>query len=163
MAKKKNVEAKETKMKKSFKETFKEKTAKVKAIWDDYKVAIVAGAIGVASSAALVYLVTEGDGNVTEVPVPTLPEPEEEPKALPEPKSCRSDFYDEELKELVWNERGGDELETKLNDKLQEIDDLCNEHDMAVGVFTVFGEKDGSYDDGCIEYFADGSKIKDNM
>lgn len=163
MAKKKNVEAKETKTKKSFKETFKEKTAKVKAIWDDYKVAIVAGAIGVASSAALVYLVTEGDGNVTEAPVPTLPEPEEEPKALPEPKSCRSDFDDDELKEMVWNERGGDELETKLYDKLQEIDDLCNEHDMAVGVFTVFGEKGGSYDDGCIEYFADGSKIKDNM
>lgn len=160
---KKNVEVKETKTKKSFKEFTKEKVAKVKAIWDDYKVAIVAGAIGVASSAALVYLVTEGDGNVTDTAMPKLPEPDEEPKALPCPKAERSDFDDEEIKEMVWQEHGGDELEAELDEKLQEIDDLCNEHDMAVGVFTVFGEKGGSYDDGCIEYFVDGSKIKDNM
>lgn len=163
MAKKKNVEAKETKTKKGFKETFKEKTAKVKAIWDDYKVAIVAGAIGVASSAALVYLVTEGDGNVTEVPVPTLPEPKEEPKALPEPKSCRSDFDDDmKLEQLICEEIDLASTEAKIMEHFEAVNDLCNEKDIVYNLCGSFGGKlEDNYMGTMI--FKDGTCIKDTM
>ena len=147
------------KEKKTLKETVKDAANKLKHFWEENKIAIIAGTVGVASTATLIALVSSEGGSTTDIQL--LPEPDKDPE-VPKPRDVRTDFDDKELKALVWNERGGNELEEKLYEKFREIDDLCEEHDIAVGVFTTFGDA-ADFDDGCIEYFADGSKIKDNF
>lgn len=68
------------------------------------------------------------------------------------------DVDDDELLELIYEERKIPEFEAELDTKLQEVDDLCKKYNVACGTFTVFG--DGDWRDGDLEYFVEGTRIK---
>lgn len=70
-------------------------------------------------------------------------------------KSCKGIVVPEE----AWKEHSVDSFEIELNAKFSEIDKLCKDRDIAIGVFTTFG-KNANYLDGDIECFVDGTRIK---
>ena len=136
------------KEKKTFKERVSEAKQKAKDFWEEHKTAIIVGAISVGTTvASIVALKKAGDSCPG---APDVLRDELGPKPI--------DVDDDELLELIYEERKIQEFEAELDTKLQEVDDLCKKYNVACGTFTVFG--DGDWRDGDLEYFVEGTRIK---
>lgn len=135
--------------KKTLKERVSEAKQKVKDFWEENKQDIILGAVGVGVAIAGVVAFKRAKG----IPVPE--EAWKEP-TVSGPKPI--DIDDDELLDLIYEERKIPEFEAELDTKLQEVDDLCKKYNVACGTFTVFG--DGDWRDGDIEYFVEGTRIK---
>lgn len=136
------------KEKKTFKERVSEAKQKAKDFWEEHKTAIIVGAISVGTTVAGIVALKKASDSC-----PGAPD-EWHNELGPKP----IDIDDDELLDLIYEERKIPEFEAELDTKLQEVDDLCKKYNVACGTFTVFG--DGDWRDGDLEYFVEGTRIK---
>lgn len=114
---------------------------RVKEFWEEHKTDIITSAISAGIIIAGIVAFKKSCGSYPD---------ELRPKPI--------DVDDDELLDLIYEERKIPEFEAELDTKLQEVDDLCKKYNVACGTFTVFG--DGDWRDGDLEYFVEGTRIK---